>query len=180
MYQKHELYPNAVLKLENQADQSKWWESKVTIQTKRRQRLPAMEVVESAPEHIKKGWSLLDLLIDSGQILSPGDSYLIDSLDGEKILQLSSVVADLNRPVLFFTRNQSISADSFSTTGSITPYHLGFKQSKRNQEPDLQSMEQNIDEFLSSNIRSFVVIEGLDYLAIMNEERNCSFYEGTH
>ena len=119
----------------------------------------------------RKAESLLDLLIDSGQILSPGDSYLIDSLNGEKILQLSNIVADLNRPVLFFTRNQSVSADSFSTTGSITPYHLGFKQSKRNQEPDLQSMEQNIDEFLSSNIRSFVVIEGLDYLAIMNEEK---------
>ena len=167
------LYPNAVLKLETQTDQSKWWESKVwQSKHKRRQRLPAMEVVESAPEHIqRKAESLLDLLIDSGQILSPGDSYLIDSLNGEKILQLSNIVADLNRPVLFFTRNQSVSADSFSTTGSITPYHLGFKQSKRNQEPDLQSMEQNIDEFLSSNIRSFVVIEGLDYLAIMNEEK---------
>ena len=129
------LYPNAVLKLENQTVQSKWWESKVwQSKHKQRQRLPAIEVVESAPEHIqRKAESLLDLLIDSGQILSPGDSYLIDSLNGEKILQLSNVVADLNRPVLLFTRNQSINADSFSTIGSIIPYHLGFKQSKRNQ-----------------------------------------------
>ena len=167
------LYPNAVIKLENQKNHSKWWESKVwQSKHKRRLRLPAMEVVESAPEHIqRKAESLLDLLIDSGQILSPGDSYLIDSLNGEKILRLGNIVADFDRPVLFFTRNHSITGESFSTTGSITPYHLGYKQGKRNQEPDLQSMEKNIDEFLSSNLRSFVIIEGLDYLAIMNEEK---------
>ncbi|MED5350004.1 MAG: DUF835 domain-containing protein [Candidatus Thermoplasmatota archaeon] len=186
-----EMNPEAILLLEEvdtdpslnlPTNTERWWnELEINSNTwNLAKTLPDIEPSVDLPENLSRKFSATRKRISLGmqEMIAPGHAYLIDCIEPEKVLSLSSALAELGRPLLVISRlNQERIKNEFQI-----PEGNCWWLTERNETgtqvlgPSLEGLVRTIDDFLWGNERAVIVLDGLEFLASTNgQERIMSF-----